>query len=282
MLKTDRMTAILDHIAQHGSVDVTSVAADLHVSAATLRRDLQALHQQGLLVRTHGGAVSGGVDLELPLQYREARHHPEKRTIGRLAAGLVPSGAVVGLTGGTTVTEVARALASRGDITVVTNALNIAAELVLRPSLRVVVVGGTARHASYELVGPAAEVVLDRYHLDLSFIGVDGLSAEAGGSTHDELEAHTDHAFILRAGRTVVVTDSTKLGHVTFARICRTEEIHDLVTDDRADPAMLERFRNAGVNVLVAAAETAGSGVVRERGSGARDRRRLSRPGQPG
>jgi DeoR family transcriptional regulator, aga operon transcriptional repressor len=262
VLKTDRIAAILDHIAQHGSVDVTTVAADLQVSQATLRRDLQALHEQGLVVRTHGGAVARGVDLELPLRYREARHQPEKRSIGRLAAGLAPSGAVVGMTGGTTVTEVARALTSRADITVVTNALNIAAELVLRPSLRMVVVGGTARHASYELVGPAAEAMVERYHLDLSFIGVDGLTVEEGGSTHDELEAHTDHAFILRSRRAVVVTDSTKLGRVTFARICRIDEVSDLVTDERADPGVLDQFRDAGVNVLVAAAESPGEGAA--------------------
>ncbi len=262
MLKTDRMAAILGHIAQHGSVDVTGVAADLDVSPATLRRDLQTLHEQGLVVRTHGGAVASGADLELPLRYREARHQPEKRAIGRLAAGLVPNGSVVGMTGGTTATEVARSLLSRGDITVVTNALNIANELVLRPSLRVVVVGGTARHASYELVGPAAEAMIDRYHLDISFIGVDGLTVTEGCSTHDEMEAHTDHAFILRARRTVVVTDSTKLGRVTFARICRIGEIDDLVTDDRANPAILAELREAGVNVATASTDASGARLV--------------------
>src|SRR5690349_7830404 len=162
MLKADRMAAILEQLAEAGSVDVAQTAADLSVSPATLRRDLAALHDQGLLFRTHGGAVTNGVGFELPLRHREARNHPEKRAIGQLAASLVPAGAVVGMTGGTTATEVGRALKNDADITVVTNALNIATELVLRPSLRVVVVGGAARHASYELVGPAAEVVIER------------------------------------------------------------------------------------------------------------------------
>jgi DeoR family transcriptional regulator of aga operon len=252
MLKTDRMAAILEHIAQTGSVDVGRISAELSVSAATLRRDLKALHDQGLLVRTHGGAVASGVGFELPLRHREARRQPEKRAIGRLAASLVPDGAVVGMTGGTTATEVARALKNDAGLTVVTNALNIAAELVLRPSLRIVVVGGAARHASYELVGPAAESVIERYHLDVSFIGIDGLTVTEGCSTYDELEAHTDHAFIRRARKTVVVADSSKLGKRTFARICRTDEIGDLVTDADADPDFLARLRDAGVNVLVA------------------------------
>ena len=252
MLKADRMAAILQHIAEAGSVDVARISTDLSVSAATMRRDLKALHEQGLLVRTHGGAVASGVGLELPLRHREARHHPEKRAIGQMAAALVPAGAVVGMTGGTTVTEAARALKNDADITVVTNALNIAAELVLRPSLRVVVVGGAARHASYELVGPAAESVIERYHLDVSFIGIDGFTVEEGCSTYDEMEAHTDHAFIGRARRRIVVADSTKLGKRTFVRICRTDEITDLVTDSGADPGFLAGLQDAGVNVLTA------------------------------
>lgn len=252
MLKADRMAAILKNIAEAGSVDVARISADLAVSPATLRRDLKALQDQGLLVRTHGGAVASGVGFELPLRHREARHQPQKRAIGRLAASLVPDGAVVGMTGGTTATEVARALPNDAGITVVTNALNIAAELVLRPSLRVVVVGGAARHASYELIGPAAELVIERYHLDVSFIGIDGLTVEEGCSTYDEMEAHTDHAFIRRARRTIVIADSTKLGKRTFARICRTDEMDDLVTDSAAEPEFLDRLRDAGVNVLMA------------------------------
>jgi DeoR family transcriptional regulator of aga operon len=252
MLKADRMAAILEHIAEAGSVDVAKISGDFSVSAATLRRDLKTLSDQGLLVRTHGGAVASGVGFELPLRHREARHHQEKRAIGQTAATLVPAGACVGMTGGTTVTEVARALDNDADITVVTNALNIAAELVLRPSLRVVVVGGLARHASYELVGPAAELVVGRYHLDASVIGIDGFTIEEGCSTYDEMEAHTDHAFIGRARRRIVVADSTKLGKRTFVRICRTDEITDLVTDSGADPDFLARLRDAGVNVLIA------------------------------
>jgi DeoR family transcriptional regulator, aga operon transcriptional repressor len=252
MLKADRMAAILEHIAEDGSVDVARISTALSVSAATLRRDLKALQDQGLLVRTHGGAVASGVGFELPLRHREARRQPEKRAIGRLAASLVPDGAVVGMTGGTTATELARALKNDAGITVVTNALNIAAELVLRPSLRVVVVGGAARHASYELVGPAAEAVIERYHLDISFIGCDGMTVQEGCSTYDELEAHTDHAFISRARRSVVIADSSKLGKRTFARICRTDEVSDLVTDAGADAGFIDRLRDAGVNVLVA------------------------------
>jgi DeoR family transcriptional regulator, aga operon transcriptional repressor len=246
------MGEILDRVAEHGSVDVVGLAQEFRVSAATIRRDLQALHDQGLVRRTHGGALPRPAGVELPIQYKASRQHREKRAIGLAAASLVRDGDVVGMTGGTTATEVARALADRRGLTVVTNALNIAAELMSRPEIRLVVVGGNARHASYELVGPAAEAMVAQYHFDLAFIGTDGFTTTQGCTTHDEMEAHTDLAFIRQAGRTVVIADSTKLGKVTFARICGLDAVDDLITDTGADPATLASVRLAGVQVTVA------------------------------
>lgn len=251
-MRAERMNAVLEHIAEHGSVDVLQLAARLGVSGATIRRDLRALHEQGLLVRTHGGAVAGSVGLELPVRYKEARHQPEKRRIGSMAAELVDVGAVVGMTGGTTATEVARALADRQDVTVVTNALNIATELVLRPNIRLLVTGGKARHVSYELVGPAAEATIAGYHLDIAFIGVDGLTVNEGCTTHDEMEAHTDLAFIRQSQRSVVVTDSSKVGKIRFSKICDIAAVDDLVTDSNITPDALEDLRRAGVSVTLA------------------------------
>src|SRR5262245_42166780 len=238
-MRAERLTAVLDDIAHRGSVDVLQLAEKLGVSSATIRRDLRALHDQGLLVRTHGGAMANDVGLELPIRYKASRHHPEKRRIGVTAAKLVQDGAVIGMTGGTTATEVARALADRHDITVVTNALNIATELVLRPNIRLLVVGGKARATSYELVGPTAEAMIAKLHFDIVFVGVDGLTVDEGCTTHDEMEAHTDLAFIRRAQRTVVIADSSKVGKVRFARICDVSAVSDLVTDRALDEQSL-------------------------------------------
>jgi DeoR family transcriptional regulator of aga operon len=254
MLKADRIARILDHVASAGSADVHQLSELLGVSGATVRRDLQQLDEQGLLQRTHGGAVTGSVNLELPLRHRIGRRQAEKRRIALAAAGLVPSGAVVGLTGGTTVTELARALCEgrtgeRG-LTVVTNAVNIAADLIVRPEIRLVVVGGTARSASYALVGPAAERMLGQYHLDVAFIGVDGLTAAEGCTTYDEMEAATDLAFLRAATRSVVVADSSKVGRVTFAGICPLSAIDDVVTDDALTPEQETALADTGAHVL--------------------------------
>jgi DeoR family transcriptional regulator of aga operon len=248
--KEERLSAILDRLGERGSVEVDDLADALGVSGATVRRDLHSLSRSQLLVRTHGGAIANGVGDEMPARVKAARRQPEKKRIGRAAADLISDGAVVGMTGGTTALEVARALADRRGITVVTNAINIAVELTGHAGLRLVVIGGIVRH-SYELVGPAAEAMLANYHLDIAFIGVDGLTPEEGCTTYDEMEAQTDLAFLRRARRSVVIADSSKIGKVTFARISLLSGVTDVITDRGADPEQLEGLRRAGVQVLV-------------------------------
>lgn len=242
---------ILDHVATRGSADVTQLSRLLGVSPATVRRDLQHLSEQRLLERTHGGAVVGGLSIELPLQHRADQRSPQKQAIAQAAAALVPEGAVVGLTGGSTTTEVARLLADRGPVTIVTNAVNIAAALVLRPTVTLIVIGGTARSESYELVGPIAEKTLADHHTDIAFLGVDGISAAHGCTTHDQLEAATDRAFAFHSGRSVVVADHTKIGRTTFAKICPAAGVDTLITDGDAPEAELSAIGAVGVRVTV-------------------------------
>ncbi|MET0695671.1 MAG: DeoR/GlpR family DNA-binding transcription regulator [Propionibacteriaceae bacterium] len=250
MTKDERLSAILDVLGARGRVEVVELAASLGVSGATVRRDLHALGRSQLLVRTHGGAVANGVGDEMPARLKAARRQPEKKRIARAAADLIEEGAVVGMTGGTTALELARALADRRGITVVTNAINIASELVGNAGLRLVVIGGIVRHSS-ELVGPAAVAMLSNYHLDIAFIGVDGLTPEEGCTTYDEMEAQTDLAFLRRAKRSVVIADSSKIGKVTFARISLLSGVTDVITDRGASPDQLEGLRQAGVRVQV-------------------------------
>ena len=250
MRQSERLSAILEALANDGSVGVADLASELDVSAATVRRDLEFLEHQRMLTRTHGGAVAQGVLYELPLRYKSARHQEEKKRIAAEAASRVADGVAIGLTGGTTTTEVARAVIDRQRLTVVTNALNIASELAIRPNLKLVVTGGYARPESYELVGPLAEQALAGLNLDVVFLGVDGISPTAGITTHHEVEAHTNLALIERARHVVVVTDSSKIGLVAFAQICPIDRVHEVITDAGADRGLLAQLREAGVNVV--------------------------------
>jgi DeoR family transcriptional regulator of aga operon len=251
MRQSERLGAILERLSSDGSVDVVDIARSLDVSAATVRRDLRLLESQRLLERTHGGALPQGVLYELPLRYKSTRQPAQKRRIAQEAARRVHEGWAIGLTGGTTTTEVARALVDRPRLTVVTNALNIAAEIAVRPNLKLVVTGGVARPESYELVGPLAEASLEGLNLDVVFLAVDGISPRAGLTTHHEIEAGTNRALMARAAQVVVVADSSKLGHVAFARICELPDVDELITDDGADAGAVAAIRDVGVDVTI-------------------------------
>jgi DeoR family transcriptional regulator of aga operon len=251
MHKSARLSAILERLASGGTVDVGELASELSASPATIRRDLATLEHQRLLARTHGGAVAHAVSYELPLRYKGVRHAEEKRRIARAAAESVSEGMAVGLTGGTTATEVARALADHQQLTIVTNALNIAFELGVRPNIKLIVTGGLARSRSYELSGPLAEASLAGLNLDVAFIGVDGVDARAGCTTHQEVEAHTNGVMIQHAKRVVLVADSSKIGKVAFARICEASAVNELITDRAADPGAVRALTDRGVHVTL-------------------------------
>jgi DeoR/GlpR family transcriptional regulator of sugar metabolism len=168
---------------------------------------------------------------------------------------------VAGLNGGTTTTEVARALATRSDLsaaglspslTVVTNALNIATELAIRPHIKIVTTGGVARPQSYELTGPLATGVLEQVTLDIAFLGVDAIDAVAGATAHHEGEASINQLMGRQARKVVIVADSSKVGQRAFARICTPAEIDVLVTDGGINPEDAALLEAAGVDVVTA------------------------------
>lgn len=251
--RSQRVSAILDHLADGEAIDVNSVATELGVSVATIRRDLALLEEQNLLTRTHGGAVPRDVAYEVPVRYRDSHSRVQKLAIARAALRGLPSGPyVVAVNGGTTTIEVARLLATRTELTVLTNALNVAAVLVNRPRVKLVVTGGVARSNSYELVGPWAEGTVSRINIGTAFIGIDGISATGGLSTHDEVEAHINALMIRRAGRVVVVADGSKVGRSLLAHVSAVSAIDELITDSSADRRELAAIAAHGVKVTLA------------------------------
>lgn len=256
-----RLNRILEMLAAQDRITVGAAADALGVSQATIRRDLDELASQQLLRRTRGGAASSGIAYDLPLRYKASRRASEKQRIGLAAAKRVKAGEVVGLNGGTTTTEVARALAVRTDLdgnsvsepglTVVTNALNIATELAIRPHTKIVVTGGVCRPQSYELTGPLATGVLKQVSLDVVFLGVDAVDPVDGAKAHHEGEASTNGLMVERSRSVVVVADRTKLGARAFSRICGSERIDLLLTDRDADPSVVGAFQEAGIEVVL-------------------------------
>ena len=256
-----RLRTLLDLLAGTGRLSVTDAAGELGVSEATVRRDFTSLAKQQLVTRTHGGVVATSVAYDLPVRYRGGGDDDAKERIAATAADLVERGQVIGFNGGTTTSATARRVAARADLaastsvpalTVVTNALNIATEMVLRPHIRTVSLGGVARPQSYELVGPLASSMLGELWLDHLVLGADGVTTDTGVSCFHEGEAGINALMVERSGEVTVVAAAEKLGRRTFARICDIGAVRTLVTDESADPAYVEALRGKGVRVILA------------------------------
>ncbi|MFE7313247.1 DeoR/GlpR family DNA-binding transcription regulator [Streptomyces sp. NPDC057555] len=261
MKRHERMNALLELLGDRGRVDVEEAAAELEVSAATMRRDMDALAEQQLLLRTRGGAVLSSVAYDLPIRYKQGHRSAEKEAVAKAAARLVERGDVVGLSGGTTTTAIARALATRADfaeadpqpqLTIVTNSLNIANELAVRPQIKIVLTGGVAHSRSYELVGPFSELVLQQISIDIAFIGANGVDPVRGATVHDEAEARINRLMAERARRAVVVADSSKIGERCFARVGDADVFDTLITDGAVAEETRREFTERGLKVLAA------------------------------
>lgn len=262
MSRQERLSRLVDFVVDQGSAHIDQIVSHLGVSPATARRDLDALAEQQLVIRTRGGARSNPTTGDVPLRYRSAKQWRQKSAIAASACELVTPGQVVGFNGGTTTTAAAYELGVRAasnpvfldePITVVTNAVNIANDLTIRPQARVVVTGGVARLRSFELVGPLAALILPSIRIDLLFLGVHAVDLDAGGLyTQAEDEAAINAAMVTAAAKTVVLADSTKLGVTAFARICALGDCATLITDAGANDDDLDAVRAHGVEVIVA------------------------------
>lgn len=256
MTRAERLSALLERLVDHGQIDVESSAEHFDVSAATIRRDLDHLAEQQLLARTHGGAMPNSTSYDLPLRYKAPSRSRAKSQIAQRAVEMLWPGCSVALSGGTTTVEIAHTIPTfpplQHGITVVTNALNIATELTVRPYIKIVVCGGVARSQSYELIGPLASETLGQLTPDICFLGTAGIDTCAGVTTADEEEAAINRIMVTQAQRAIIVADASKFATTGFSRICDLADVDTVLTDDGADPVQVERIRSAGTEVIVA------------------------------
>jgi DeoR/GlpR family transcriptional regulator of sugar metabolism len=251
-----RLNTILASLQQSGSVSVEGLSKELDVSLVTIRRDLDALESQGLLRRTHGGAVSIEPFFYEPFrndrsfQAQVERFADEKRRIGRAAAALITEGEIIALTPGTTTTEVIRGLPLNHHITVVTSTVNVAMELSKRKDLDIFVTGGHLRGEWFSLVGPTAAQSLSHLLISTLFVGADGIDAKHGVSCFSPDEAQLNSTMVKHARRKIAVVDHSKFGVVAGWRICPTSDLDILITDSGATDEMVEPFEKAQVRVM--------------------------------
>ena len=252
MLIEERRQHVLSLIQKHGRVLVDELSSSLHLSKITIRKDLDYLQSKNLLVRTHGGAlpVYAGALSDPPIQEKKDLHHGEKIKIASAAAAMVSEGQCVILDSGTTTSEIARALKSFQQLTIITNALDIAADLA-QSSLEIIQIGGTLRKNSLSVVGPLAEDVLKEMHADIVFLGVDGFDVEIGLTTPNVLEARVNRAMVKAAQKVVAVCDSSKFNRRSLALIVPISAVHHVITDSNLPAEEVKAIQDLGIEVTL-------------------------------
>jgi DeoR family transcriptional regulator, aga operon transcriptional repressor len=258
--KTDvRADRIIKALLRAGDISVQELVEQIGTSAPSIRRDLARLEKRGLVLRTHGGATLVEPLLYEPFRHdtsfqaRELRSADEKRRIGLTAAELVGEKETIGLTAGTTTTQVGRSLRHRRGVSVITNALNIGMELCNQPAIKTMLTGGTLAWAwTFALAGQPALNFLRDVYLDKAFIGVTGFDLDRGVTTLESEEAAVSLAMIRNAKQVIVVADSKKIGTVSPALICPLTAVHTLVTDTGILQEIHQQLLARGIEVILA------------------------------
>ncbi len=241
MFLEERRQAILDLVQVQGRVSVSDLSARFGVSDVTIRADLQALADQGALLRTHGGAIPIGAGLhELSLTKRRQQQVMEKARIAAAAAELVGHGEAIFLDSSSTTLAMVEHIKDRRDLTVVTNSLVVAQDLLGLPNLSVVMPGGTLHHDTASLIDASGLALLSRYRIVRGFFGAHGLTLEDGLTDVSEPEAALKRPLVKMCRQVVILLDGTKWGRAGIASFAEVREIDVVVTDQGAPSSMVE------------------------------------------
>jgi DeoR/GlpR family transcriptional regulator of sugar metabolism len=235
------------------NISVASLSSIFKVSEVTIRKDLEKLEAEGLLTRSHGGAlINDDLILESTLLAKEDKFIHEKVAIASEAAKLITDNMTIALNAGTTTIHIAKKIKNRKNLNVVTNALNIAWELMDAPGVNIFLTGGFLKQNSYALVGNMVNLTLQGIFVDMAFIGVKGVSIKHGLTTSIVEEALVNQAMINVANKVAVVADHSKFDTVTFSLISTIDEIDMLITDDKAPVDQLQTLQEMGKTVIKA------------------------------
>jgi DeoR family fructose operon transcriptional repressor len=253
MFAEERKQQILQYIEKQDRASVGELSEAFQVSEVTIRRDLKELEQEGLLRRTHGGALANrsGAAFEPSMVEKESSFTEEKERIAQQASALVQTGETLFLDSGTTVLALARLLPTIDRLRVVTNSNPVLQALSSLESIELISTGGTVRPGTQSMVGPLAEQVLQSIHVDRVFLGMNGVHLTHGLTTPHLLEARMKQHMIQAAREVVLLCDSSKLGQTSFAHVAPLQAIHRLVTDQAASEETVRAIEEQGIEVMV-------------------------------
>ena len=247
-----RRAKMLAQLEENGQLSVKKLSRSFNVSEVTIRNDLNYLEKNNFLIRSRGGALKNQrVGLDFKLNEKSKQHLPEKQAIGRRAAELIKEGDTIILDSGTTTMEIAKNLSNFDNLTVITNALNIAGYLSGYGNIKIIMLGGYLRENSLSLVGPTSIESLKNFYGDKVFIGVDAISAAYGISTPNIEEAYLNRTMIDVSKEIIVVTDSSKFFNKSFAFICPMTAINTLITDKNIPEKEVDYMKDLKLDLII-------------------------------
>jgi DeoR family transcriptional regulator of aga operon len=252
MMAEERRTQILQIVRSAGRVRVNGLASRFNTSAVTIRSDLNELHQRGLVLRSHGGAVLPDTILrESPVHERLKAHSDEKRRIGAMAASLINNGETIILDSGTTTLEIARQIKKKQGLQIITNGVNIAAELLDARDVQVFIVGGSVRGESASISGHFTEEMFGQFSADKLFLSGAGCDLDFGVSGANLEETMVNRAMIRIAREIILVADASKFSKRSMSRIAPFSEIDTVISNTTLADAIQTKLRALGCNLIL-------------------------------
>ena len=253
MYAIERQAEIISLLEANDEVNVNDLASRFDVSKETIRRDLRVMENQGLVIRTHGGAVlADDINMETSIEIRESINIRGKDAIGRIAASLVKDGDTLFLDASTSSLYVAKHLKEKRGLTVITNAERIVLELAQCDDITLISSGGYVRKKSLSSVGRAAENAISSYHADKVFFSCKGFSPKLGATDSNEQEAGIRRLMIQCSGEAVFLCDHTKFNKVGYTATAQLSDISRLIADIPMPEGWEEEIKSRGVEVMIA------------------------------
>ena len=246
----DRRNAIIKLLSERGKVKVADLSKLFGISEVTIRNDLSELEETGLLERVHGGAVNTNrAYYSMSLHERMRTNEEAKKKIAAACAAVVSDGDTIMLNSGTTTFYAARELRKKRNLTIVTNSALIAQEMSLGHNACIILLGGNYNPQYQFAFGDDTIAQLRKYKADKLILSVDGIIAEEGVSTYHHMECEVSRQMISRSSRTIVVTDYTKIGRISFSNIESIDRIDMLITNSGADPEEINAIKEKGIEI---------------------------------
>ena len=251
MSTIDRRVQILDILNSEGQVGVNELSKKFNVSEVTIRNDLSHLEKKGFLIKTRGGGLkTQRVGIDQQLNEKAKINSKEKQAIGKKAAEIINDNDIIIIDSGTTTVEVVKNIGRINNLTVITNALNIANELI-RDEIKVILLGGILRSSSLSLIGPIGENSIKNFYCDKCFLGVDGIDSQSGIYTPNLEEAHLNRMMIEASKEVIIVTDSSKFKRKSFAHIAPITKVNIIITDSKIPEDELKNLHGMGIKVIL-------------------------------